>query len=104
VLDFGAFVELEKGVEGLIHVSEMSEERVDDPRNLLKPGQDIKAEIITVDTAERKIGLSMRAAVRQEEIADAQGYSSTQSAQATLGDAMKAKLEALKKKLGKGEE
>jgi small subunit ribosomal protein S1 len=104
VLDFGAFVELEKGVEGLIHVSEMSEERVDDPRNLLKPGQDIKAEIITVDTAERKIGLSMRAAQRQEEIADAQGYSSTQSAQATLGDAMKGKLEALKKKLGKGDE
>jgi small subunit ribosomal protein S1 len=104
VLDFGAFVELEKGVEGLIHVSEMSEERVEDPRNLLKPGQDIKAEIITVDTAERKIGLSMRAAQRQEEIADAQGYSSTQSAQATLGDAMKGKLEALKKKFGKADE
>ncbi|MBI5480636.1 MAG: 30S ribosomal protein S1, partial [Deltaproteobacteria bacterium] len=104
VLDFGAFVELEKGVEGLIHVSEMSEERVDDPRNLLKPGQAIKAEIITVDTAERKIGLSMKAAQRQEEIADAQGYSSTQSAQATLGDAMKGKLEALKKKLGKPED
>jgi small subunit ribosomal protein S1 len=103
VLDFGAFVELEKGVEGLIHVSEMSEERVEDPRNILKPGQEIKAEIITVDTAERKIGLSMRAAQRQEEIADAQGYSSTQSAQATLGDAMRGKLEALKKKFGKDE-
>jgi len=99
VLDFGAFVELEKGVEGLIHVSEMSEERVEDPRELLKPGQVIKAEVITVDTAERKIGLSMKAAQRQEEIADAQGYS-PQSAQATLGDAMKGKLEELKKKLG----
>jgi small subunit ribosomal protein S1 len=98
VLDFGAFVELEKGVEGLIHVSEMSEERVEDPRQILKPGQQIKAEIITVDTTERKIGLSMRAAQRQEEIADAQGYSAGQTGGATLGDVMRGKLEALKKK------
>ena len=39
VLDFGAFVEIEKGVEGLIHVSEFSEERVEDPKNFVKPGQ-----------------------------------------------------------------
>jgi len=101
VLDFGAFVELEKGVEGLIHVSEMSEDRVEDPRQLLKPGQAIKAEIITVDTAERKIGLSMRAALRQEEIADAQGYAAGQTGGATLGDVMRGKLEELKKKTSK---
>src|SRR5437764_214725 len=74
VLDFGAFVELEKGIEGLIHVSEISDERVEDPRSVLKPGQAVKAEVIIVDTAERKIGLSMKAAHRAEELADAQGY------------------------------
>jgi hypothetical protein len=39
VLDFGAFVEIEKGVEGLIHVSEFSDQRVEDPKNFVKPGQ-----------------------------------------------------------------
>src|SRR6476469_7922117 len=74
VLDFGAFVELEKGIEGLIHVSEISDERVEDPRSVLKPGQDVKAEIISIDQAERKIGLSMKAANRSAELAEAQGY------------------------------
>ena len=54
VLDFGAFVEIEKGVEGLIHVSEFSDERVEDPKAFVKSGQILKAEIIGVDTAERK--------------------------------------------------
>src|SRR5829696_2112291 len=75
VLDFGAFVEIEKGVEGLIHVSEFSDERVEDPKAYVKPGQQLKAEIISVDAAERKIGLSFRGAARAEEVADAQGYS-----------------------------
>src|ERR1700730_5252814 len=75
VLDFGAFVELEKGIEGLIHVSEISDERVEDPRSVLKPGQEVKAEIISIDQAERKIGLSMKAANRSAELAEAQGYS-----------------------------
>ena len=75
MLDFGAFVEIEKGVEGLIHVSEFSEERVEDPKTFVKPGQTLKAEIIGVDTAERKIGLSFRGATRAEELADAQGFS-----------------------------
>jgi len=68
VLDFGAFVELEKGVEGLIHVSEMSEDRVSDPREVVRPGQKVSAEIISMDPTERKIGLSMKAAARQAEI------------------------------------
>src|SRR4029077_14100183 len=94
VLDFGAFVEIEKGVEGLIHVSEFSEDRVEDPKQFVKPGQTLKAEIIGVDTAERKIGLSFRAASRAEELADAQGFSGG-APTATLGDVMRDKLAAL---------
>ena len=91
VLDFGAFVELEKGVEGLIHVSEMADERVDDPRKLLTPNDPVRAEIITLDTEERKIALSMKAAARQDEVADIQGYKPG-GARSTLGDLLKDKL------------
>jgi small subunit ribosomal protein S1 len=108
VLDFGAFVELEKGIEGLVHVSEISDERVEDPRSLLKPGQDVKVQIITVDPMERKIGLSIKGASRASELADAQGYAAGSTGGATLGDVMRAKLAGAgeaadnKKKKGKG--
>src|SRR5499427_4706580 len=92
VLDFGAFVELEKGIEGLVHVSEISDERVEDPRTLLKPGQEVKVQIITVDPMERKIGLSIKGASRASELADAQGYAQGTTGGATLGDVMRAKL------------
>jgi small subunit ribosomal protein S1 len=91
VLDFGAFVELEKGVEGLIHVSEISDERVEDPRKLLDTDSTVRAEIITLDTEERKIALSMKAAARQDEVADVQGYAPG-GARSTLGDLLKDKL------------
>src|SRR3954470_3065157 len=94
VMDFGAFVELEKGIEGLVHVSEISDERVEDPREVLKPGQEVQAEVIIVDGAERKIGLSMKAAQRAHAIAESQGYTAGTSG-ATLGDVMRGKLEAL---------
>ena len=95
VLDFGAFVELEKGIEGLIHVSEISDERVEDPQAVrqARAGR-LKAEIIGVDTAERKIGLSIRGATRAEELAEAQGFSGGVPT-ATLGDVFRNKLAAL---------
>ena len=93
ILDFGAFVEVEKGIEGLVHVSEISEERVDDPHDILTEGQDVKVQIISMDAAERKIGLSIKAAVRSQEMADAQGYTiSNNTGGATLGDVMRQKL------------
>jgi small subunit ribosomal protein S1 len=104
VLDFGAFVELEKGIEGLVHVSEISDERIEDPRTVLKPGQEVKVQIITVDPIERKIGLSIKGATRAAELADAQGYAPGSTGGATLGDVMRAKQAEgdKKKKGGKG--
>jgi small subunit ribosomal protein S1 len=99
VLDFGAFVELEQGVEGLIHVSEISDHRVEDPREVLKPGQEVRAEVISIDQGERKIGLSIRAAQRSEELAEAQGYAGG-SPSATLGDVFRNKLKGLQKEKG----
>ena len=93
VMDFGAFVELEKGVEGLVHVSEIAEERIDDPRGHLTEGQEVKVQIISLDPSERKIGLSIKGAVRAQEMADAQGYVvGSNTGGATLGDVMRGKL------------
>ena len=58
---FGAFVELAEGVEGLVHVSELDEKRVDKPEEHFKPGDVFPMKIIKVQEAEKKIGLSIRA-------------------------------------------
>jgi small subunit ribosomal protein S1 len=96
VLDFGAFVELERGVEGLVHVSEISEEHVEDPRTVLTPGQEVQVMILHADGAERKIALSIKGAARAKDSADAQGYSAANAGGATLGDVMRGKLGKLK--------
>lgn len=93
LLDFGAFVELEKGVEGLVHISEISEEHVTDPADVLTVGQEVDTTIITVDPIERKIGLSIRAANRNAELAEVQGYQAGSTGGAKLGDVMRAALE-----------
>ena len=59
--DFGAFVELEDGVEGLLHVSELSHERVNKPEDVVQVGQEVTLRVIKLDPEERKIGLSLRA-------------------------------------------
>ncbi|MGL5085243.1 MAG: S1 RNA-binding domain-containing protein, partial [Clostridium sp.] len=58
--DFGAFVELEAGVDGLVHISKISHDRVNKPGDVLTVGQEIKAKILNVDKDSRKIGLSMK--------------------------------------------
>lgn len=62
VTDFGAFVELETGIEGLIHISELSEERVEKPSDVIKKGDKPKAMVISVDKESKKIALSIKSA------------------------------------------
>ena len=59
---FGAFVGLEHDIDGLVHISQVSEERIDKIKNVLKPGQDVTARVIKIDKGERRIGLSIKAA------------------------------------------
>ena len=59
--DFGAFVELEPGVDALLHVSQISKEHVDKPSDVLKIGQEIEAKIVDFNEADHKISLSMKA-------------------------------------------
>lgn len=74
VTDFGVFVELEEGVEGLIHVSQLSHERVDRPQDFFQPGQEVEAEVTLVDPKDRKISLSIRALRRTEERLEMESY------------------------------
>src|SRR5271155_2891686 len=64
---FGAFVQLADDIDGLVHISQLSEERVDKVKDLLKIGQDVEARVIKVDRTERRIGLSIKAANYSEE-------------------------------------
>ncbi|MFM1944531.1 MAG: ribosomal protein [Verrucomicrobiota bacterium] len=59
---FGAFVGLQHDIDGLVHISQISEERVEKIKNVLKVGQEVTARVIKIDKAERRIGLSIKAA------------------------------------------
>ncbi len=64
---FGAFVEIEEGIDGLVHISQISEERVQKVRDALQPGQEVEARVIKIDAVERRIGLSIKAAKLSDE-------------------------------------
>ncbi|MBM3984977.1 MAG: 30S ribosomal protein S1 [Planctomycetes bacterium] len=59
IANFGVFVQLEDGLEGLLHISELSDRKVDNPESVVKPGHLVDVRVLKVDTEERKIGLSM---------------------------------------------
>jgi len=62
LVDFGAFVEIEPGIEGLVHISQLRDERVEHPRDVLKEGEEVSVKVIDLDTYARKIALSVKAA------------------------------------------
>lgn len=74
VLDFGVFVRLAEGVEGLVHVSQLSTEHVEKPASLYHVGDTVEAEVVNVDLQERKIGLSVRALERSAEREELETY------------------------------
>ncbi len=57
---FGAFAELEPGVEGLVHISELSEERITHPKQVVREGEDVQLRIIKIDPQRHRLGLSLR--------------------------------------------
>ena len=59
--DFGAFIELEPGVDALLHVSQISKEHVDKPSDVLKTGQEIEAKVVDFNKEDHKISLSIKA-------------------------------------------
>jgi small subunit ribosomal protein S1 len=89
IADFGAFVELEPGVEGLIHVSELSTQRTRRVRDIVSEGQSVEVEILSVDPAARRIALSLKRIAQDKEDAE------DATAEAEHEAAMKAAEEAM---------
>jgi small subunit ribosomal protein S1 len=78
VTDFGIFLEIEEGIEGLIHVSEISKEKIDSPKSFAKVGDELEAVVLHVDTAERKIALSVKHLADQKEKAEVDAFLGSQ--------------------------
>ncbi len=85
---FGAFVEIKDGIEGLVHISEMAERRVVNPEEVVSAGQQVAVKLLSIDKANKRIGLSMIQAEQDKERAEFSDYLSTQAPASgvTLGD------------------
>jgi small subunit ribosomal protein S1 len=66
LMDFGAFTELEPGVEGLVHISELAPQRVRRVGDVVQPGQVVQVVVLRIDAAQRKISLSLKAALPKD--------------------------------------
>jgi len=85
---FGVFVELGEGLEGLCHISELSDERVEKPEDVVQLGQELDFKILRIENADQKIGLSYRAVGKEDEpVVDTRQFSSdAKSGMASLGE------------------
>jgi small subunit ribosomal protein S1 len=72
IASFGAFVDLGNGIEGLVHISQISEERVEKVKNVLKVGDPVTARVVKIDAADRRIGLSIKAVNYSDEELEAE--------------------------------
>ena len=90
ITDFGVFVEVEEGIEGLIHVSEISGKKVKSPSEMFKEGVSIEAKVIHVSAEERRLGLSIKQLKDEEEMKKPKEFrSSSADTGQTLGDLLK---------------
>ncbi|MDY6910048.1 MAG: 30S ribosomal protein S1 [Thermodesulfobacteriota bacterium] len=95
VTDFGLFVEIEEGIEGLVHVSEISKEKIKTPIDQFKVGDQVTAKVINISPKDRKIGLSIKKAEEHDERTDYQDYMNTaKAATSNLGELLKGELQA----------
>jgi small subunit ribosomal protein S1 len=94
ITEFGAFVELEPDIEGLIHVSELSKEKVSSPGDVVSVGEDVEAVVINVDRRERRIGLSIKSLKEWDEKEEYARYVSHQSPTgSSLGELIQREME-----------
>jgi len=98
VLDFGAIVEIEDAIEGLVHISELSHEKVSNVTDVVREGQEVTAKVISLIPEERKIGLSLKRLSSEENDPDYARFLESQRAESStkLGDVFASKLANLK--------
>lgn len=96
--DFGAFVELESDIEGLIHISELTTDKINHPEDFTKVGGILKAEVITIDKDARKIGLSSKLVKLRDQKADVEDYvkKATATSKTSFGDIFGDQLKNMK--------
>ncbi len=98
VTDFGVFLEIEEGIEGMIHVSELSKERVNSPHDFTKDGEELTAMVLKVNKKDKKIALSIKSLEKTGEYDQVKGYMHSQEVVASnLGDLLKENLGSLNK-------
>ncbi|NLV30607.1 MAG: 30S ribosomal protein S1 [Acidobacteria bacterium] len=96
--NFGAFVELEEGIEGLCHVSELDEKHVEKPTEFLNIGQEIEMRVIKLNLQEKKIGLSLKAMKEDEPRVEFSSYmASADSGNASMGERLGEQLQRFRK-------
>ncbi len=86
ITDFGVFVEIEEGIEGLIHLSEMDEAKGKHPSELFKIDDKVQVNILNIDEREKRIGLSTKAIKKMEEEKTVETFTKDESVFSTLGD------------------
>jgi small subunit ribosomal protein S1 len=99
ITNFGVFIGLEDGLEGLLHISELAEHKVEDPEEVVKVGQELEVKVLRVDTDERKIGLSLKRVDWGEE----QERAAAEAEAAEAGESTPSMEGDLKGGLGSGE-
>jgi small subunit ribosomal protein S1 len=99
ITDFGVFIQLEESIEGLIHVSELSKEKVENPSDMVKVGETVSAMVINIDPQERKIGLSVKSLKEKNEKDEIERYMASQKSGApSLGRLIQEEMEKKAKK------
>jgi small subunit ribosomal protein S1 len=94
VTDFGIFVELEEGIEGLVHISEISKEKIKSPIEKFKIGDVITAKVMNINTEERRIGLSIkRLEIEDERNLLSEYVNNTRTATSTFGEILRENLQ-----------
>lgn len=97
LVSFGAFVEIEDGIEGLVHISQISTEHIGSPEEVLSIGQEVTAKVLNVDEEEQRISLSIKEIEADLEKVDFQQYEkSEESSSFQLGDLIGDKLDKFK--------
>ena len=93
ITDFGAFVNLEPGIEGLIHISQVAKHKVKDIKDVLKVGDKVWARIIKIDPQQMIVDLSIKEYIKAQERAEMEKYIEQEFPKATLGEILSEKLD-----------
>src|SRR5690606_28519293 len=98
LVSFGAFVEIKPGVEGLVHISQIANRRIGTPSEVLEVGQEVEAKVLDINGEEKRISLSIREVLEDEQAKYAEEYKPQEPSgmAITLGDMVGDQLKKLR--------